>query len=181
MKKEDDVLEIFFNEPTKHWHFEDIIKEANISRPQAAQWLKKFLQEKIIKKVRPSKKMPYYVGDCDHSAYQIKKRLFALQFLEKKGFLQHLAGLPLAKTVILFGSMNRWDWYSESDIDLFIYGESNGFEQYKYRSKLHREIEVFVCQNKEELKNLNPSLLQNILQGYVIKGTIDFVEVKTNA
>ncbi len=177
MKKEELVLELFFNEPTKHWHFEEIIKIVKISRPQAAHWLKKFVAEKIVKKIKPKGKMPHYVGNYETAEYQSRKRLFALAKLEKQGFLSHAAGLPKAQTVILFGSMNRWDWNKESDIDLFVYGDQEGFDKGRFRAKLGREIETFVYKDKEALSKLQPGFLRNILEGYLLKGSLDFVEV----
>ncbi len=107
-----------------------------------------------------------------------KKKLFALQTLEKSGLLAHLIGLPNAQTIILFGSLSRWDWYQKSDIDLFVYGDVKGFDQGTFRAKLHREIQVFACENKADLKKYSPELLRNIVKGYVIKGGIDFVKVE---
>lgn len=177
MKKEENVLELFFNEPTKHWHFEKILKEAKISRPQATAWLKKLAKEGIVKKLKQKGKMPYYIGDYENSTYQARKRIFALNEFEKQGFLSHLTSLPKAKTIILFGSMSRWDWYKESDVDIFIYGDPEGLKRGEYWRKLHREIEVFVCKNDEELRNFPIGLLKNVLEGYLVKGTLDFVKV----
>ncbi len=177
MKKDELVLDLFFNEPTKHWHFEEILKTVKISRPQAANWLREFMREGIVKRVKPQGKMPYYVGNYEGSAYQSRKRLFALNGLEKKGFLSHLSGLRHAEAVILFGSMSRWDWTKESDIDLFVYGNADGFDKGAFRAKLGREIEMFVCKNKEELQKFKPALLRNIVEGYLVKGSLNFVQV----
>src|SRR3989338_163262 len=177
MNKETNILELFFNEPTKHWHFEEILKAAHISRPQAANWLRKGIPEGIITKTKPKGKQPYYTANYLNPYYQIKKRLFALEMLEKVGFLSHLNSLPKAKTVILFGSISRWDWHTESDIDVFIYGDPAGLEFYKYRVALHRGIEPFVCKDEQELKRFNPALLHNVAEGYLIKGNLDFMQV----
>jgi len=177
MKKDGLVLDLFFNESTKHWHFEEILNTVKISRPQAANWLRKFIKEGIVKRIKPQGKMPYYVGNYESSAYQSRKRLFALNELEKQGFLSHLASLPKAQTVILFGSMSRWDWNKESDIDLFVYGDPEGFDKGSFRAKLGREIETFVCKDNEELQRFKPALLRNIVEGYLIKGTLNFVRV----
>jgi len=177
MKKEDSVLGLFFNESTKHWHFEEILKSAKISRPQAVQWLRKFIKEGVVMRIKPKGKMPYYVGKYESSTYQAKKRLFALNELDKKGFLSHLISLPKAQAVIMFGSMSRWDWNKESDIDLFVYGDPEGFDKGTFRAKLGREIETFICKDKKELQRFKPALLKNILEGFLIKGTLNFVQV----
>ncbi len=170
------VLSLFFNEPTKQWHFEEILGAAGISRPQAAQWLKKFIKEGLVKRVKPRGKMPYYVADYESPNYQTQKRLFALRTLGESGFLNHLLALPKAQTVILFGSLSRWDWYRDSDVDIFIYGSPEGLETGKFRSRLHREIQTFVCRDKDELKDYSHSLLRNIVEGYLVKGSLDFLQ-----
>ncbi len=177
MAKESAVLGLFFNEPTKHWHFEEILRHARISRPQAVHWLQKCITKGLIKKIKPKKKMPYYIAQYESPTYQTKKRVFGLAEVEKSGFLSHLMALPKAKAIILFGSINRWDWYKNSDIDLFIYGSDEGFDKEKYRRKIHREIEVFVYPNKESLERIKPALMRNILEGYLVKGMLDFIEV----
>ena len=123
--------------------------------------------------------MPYYIANYQHANYQTKKKLFALQMLEKTGLLAHLTTMD-AKTVIVFGSFSRWDWYKGSDIDVFIYGgEEPDFST--YRQKLHREIQVFTAKTKKDLKKFHAGLLQNILEGYRVKGSFDFVSVKAHA
>jgi len=58
--KEDNVLEFFFENPTKEWHFEDIVKQAIIARSKSDRWLKKFIKKRIIKRIKKKGKMPYY-------------------------------------------------------------------------------------------------------------------------
>lgn len=176
MKKEENVLELFFNEPTKHWHFEKILKEAKISRPQAVNWLRKLLKESLIKRVKPIGMMPYYVGDCESPAYQIRKRLYALNTLENVGFLQHLMGLPNVLTVVIFGSFSRWDWYAESDIDVFFYGDPAGLDTMKYERKLHRDIDSFVSKDTKELQKFRHGFLKNVTEGFLVKGDLGFLE-----
>ena len=121
--REEDILKLFFEEPTKHWHFQEIKQNVPIADNKVSRWLKKFLRKKIIKKIHPSKKMPYYLSNYEHPEYQNQKRIYALKNLHQSGFLNHLTTLKKAKTVILFGSFSRWDWHKDSDIDLFIFGD----------------------------------------------------------
>jgi len=179
--KEENVLKLFFNESSKHWHFEDIVKASKVSRDKANKWLAAFAKEGIIRKVKIKGKMPYYMGNFNHPAYQNRKRLYTLNFFYEVGFLNHLISLPKAKTVIIFGSFARADWYSDSDIDIFIYGEDDELEQGKYERKLHREIQVFTAKNNKELEKFRHGLLTNIATGYFVKGTLDFAEVDIHA
>lgn len=175
--KEEKILELFFEEPTKHWHFENIMKTAKVSRAKAGKWLKKLAKERIIRHIKPEGKMPYFQGDFESPAYRSRKRLFSLSMLQTSGFLSHLMSLPKAKTVIIFGSFVRADWYKDSDIDVFIYGSDEGLDIQKYRSTLRREIQVFAAESVMDLEKFGPGLLRNILEGIIVKGKIDFVEV----
>ena len=168
--KEEHVLGLFYNS-SKHWHFEEILRKAKISRPQLARWLKKFEKEGLIKRIKPKGKMPHYVQDFDSVHFQQRKMLFARKQLTESGLLSHLASLPKAKAVIVFGSFTRPDWYEGSDIDVFIYGNGEAFEQGKYELKLKREIQVHTAGSKEDLKRMD-KLLPYILAGNFVKGSI---------
>ncbi|MBI4918591.1 nucleotidyltransferase domain-containing protein [archaeon] len=181
MRKEENVLELFFNEPSKHWHFEEILRKANISRPQVNNWLKKLIKEEIVRRVKEKGKMPYYVGFFENPNFQSRKRLFALERMQKTGFLSHLISLEKAKTIIVFGSFTRGDWYSDSDIDLFIYGNAENFDRGEYQLKLGREIQVFNPKTKEDLKKFESGFMRNILRGITVKGLFNFLEVSINA
>jgi hypothetical protein len=179
--KENIVLGLFFNSPTREWHFEEILKEAKIARSRAVLWLEKFVREGLVRRVKERYRMPYYVGNCESPEYQNRKRIFGLGMLQDSGLLNHLASLGKAKSVILFGSFSRWDWHESSDIDVFIYGDPEGLKIASYEFKLHRNIQLFICQENRELNVLGPGLIKNIISGDLIKGDLNFVKVAANA
>ncbi len=179
--KENKMLDLFFNSPTREWHFEEILKEAKIARSKATKWLKKFTKEELIRRVKEKGKMPFYTSNYDSSSYQNKKRIFALNRLYESGLLNHLTGLKKAKTIIIFGSFSRWDWHKDSDIDIFIYGSPEGLSIAKYELALHHDIQLFICPNKKDLKRFDQGLIKNIVQGSILKGKLDFVKVISNA
>ncbi len=175
MSKENNVLELFYNEPTKHWHFEDILKTANISRPQAMQWIRKFRTEGLIKRVKPRNKMPYYLGNYTNANYQIKKRLYALHILEISGFFESLLRNPHVSLAILFGSFSRWDWYKDSDIDLFVIGSEDELAIPSFVDR--RSIDLFYYTAKS-ISEIPSALLQNIREGFCIKGNFKLLNVQ---
>lgn len=177
--KEDAILELFYNS-SKYWHFTEIMEKAEISRPQLAKWLKTFEKGGIIKRIKSKGKMPYYVHDFHNPKFSIRKRLYAQQKLAASGLLGHLASLEKAKVVILFGSFSRGDWYKDSDIDIFIYGDDGDFEQGKYELKLRREIQVHIAKDKKDIKRID-KMMPYIIAGDFIKGSIQDLGVKINA
>jgi len=178
--KQEKILELFFDHPTKQWHFEEIVNAAKIARSKADRWLKLLTKQELIKRVKLSGKMPYYIGNYTSTIYKNKKKLFALTKLDESGLLDHLSSLPKADTVILFGSYSRSDWYKESDIDIFIHGDAQGLKVAEYELKLHRDIQLFICHDKKELTKLGSGLLKNIIKGNFIKGDLDFIEVSVH-
>ncbi len=179
--KEKNMVSLFFNEPTKEWHFEEIIRAAKIARSKAYKWLKQLIKEGLIRRVKKQSKMPYYLSNYESPSYKHRKRLFALNQLYSSGFLNHLASLTKAGTVIIFGSFARSDWYSGSDIDLFIYGETEGLKLAEYEMKLNRAIQVFACNKKDDLQKFGEGLIKNIIKGNIVKGNLNFVKVGINA
>lgn len=177
--KGDNLLEVFFEQPAKYWHFRQLEKETKLAQSKLAGWLKRFQQEKLILKVKKRGKMPYYLANHQHPNYCNRKKLFALNKFYEIGLLNYLSSLK-AESIILFGSFSRSDWHKESDIDLFIYGDTDSLNLGEYQSKLHHEIQLFLSKNKNELKRFGPGLLRNIIKGVSIKGTIP-AEVIQNA
>jgi len=179
--KENKVLELFFNEPTREWHFEEIIKDAKIARSKAFGWLRVFEKDKLIQRIKKQGKMPYYIANLDSNNYRNRKIIFARTLLYETGFLDHLQKLDNVNAVILFGSFVRSDWYRNSDIDLFIFGDPNYLKIAPYELKLGHDIQVFICKNSEELEKYGTGLIKNIIKGDLIKGDLDFLKVEVNA
>lgn len=179
--KENQILELFYNHPTRQWHFEEIVQEAEMARSKVDSWLKRLIQEKVIKKVKFNNKMPYYISNYESPEYKIRKKIFAFNQLYESGLLNHLYTLKKAKTIIVFGSFSRSDWSEDSDIDLFVYGDPEDLKIAGYELKLHREIQLFICKNNQELEKFGSGLIKNIIKGNMIKGDLDFIEVKANA
>ncbi len=166
------IQELFYNHPTKQWHFEELMNSAHLSRAQTNEWLKKLMQESIIKRIKPHKKMPYYIAHYTHPHYQNSKRLYALGQLHASGLFDYLLTLDKAKAIILFGSFSRWDWYEKSDVDIFIYGDIETVSVGRFMPKLKREIQLFPSKNNDDLQKMGPALLKNIINGIIIKGTL---------
>ncbi len=179
--KEERLLELFFDFPTREWHFEELVKKSKMARSKVALWLQRFLKEGLIQRIKEKKKMPFYFGKYASPSYQQKKKFFAYQRLYESGLLQHLSSLKKIKTAVIFGSFCRSDWHAGSDIDVFLYGDPEGLHLAKYELALHRDIQPFISKNKEEISRWNPAFLRNVLKGQVVKGTFDFVEVRACA
>jgi predicted nucleotidyltransferase len=177
--KEEKILELILGDsPLKHWHFEEIVKKSNTTRAITNKWLKRYVKEGLIKRIKKTGKFPYFTVGSHNHIYYAKKRIYMLNQLYKSGLIQDLTCLNNAKTIILFGSTAKGDWYKDSDIDLFIFGSTKGFDKHKYEKILKRNIETHTFEDKDEIKEVRTGLIKNVINGYVIKGSIqDFAEV----
>ena len=181
--KEEMVLELFLNEPTKHWHFSQILSTAKVSRRVASRWLNKLKEDNIVRHIKPKGKMPYFQGYWEHVNYKNQKRIYALNKLYETGLLNELWKLKNAKTIVIFGSFTRGDWNTQSDVDVFIFGDSENFKFGRFWKGLgfqgkSREVQVHTFESKQEIKDVRSGLMTNIARGYFVKGSIhDIMEV----
>ena len=174
--KEINVLELFLNEPTKHWHFNQIVKEAKATKGSANTWLRKLSKEKIIKRIKPQGKKPYFIANENRPNYDNRKRIYALTKFYESGLLEKLQSLKKAKTIVIFGSFGRGDWDTDSDVDVFIYGDPGELEAGTIAAG--REIQVHSFKTKKEIKDIGTGLINNVVKGIFIKGNIhDIAEV----
>ena len=182
--KEEMVIGLFFNEPSRQWHFKDIVKTAGISEPSANKWLNKLLKEDIIRRIKSKGKMPYFQGNFRHENYRNKKRIYAMQKLYETGLLMKLQQLKNAKAVVIFGSFARSDWNSQSDIDIFVLGDpedlrfGNLWRGLGFQGKA-REIQVHSYKSIQDTKKIHSGLMKNVVKGYFIKGNVfDIADVR---
>lgn len=171
--KEENVLQLILeSSPLKEWHFGEIVAEAEVTKAVANKWLRKYVKDGLLKRVKSRGRFPYFTARGNNPVYHSWKRLYALEKLHKSGLMRHLLLLKNARTVVIFGSFAKGDWYKDSDIDVFIYGSAEGLDKSFYESKLKRSIEVHEFESRKELKEVKTGLLANVLNGYLVKGRV---------
>lgn len=177
--KEENVLKLILeNSPLKEWHFEEIVRNAKVTKSVANKWLKKYVKEGLLYYSKEKGRFPYFSVGSKNSVYYSLKRVYAFEHLHQSGLIPKLLSHRTAKTVILFGSIIRGDWYKNSDIDIFVLGDISDFDKNFYELKLGKHIELHLFHNKDEVQEVKTGLINNVINGYVIKGQIqDIAEV----
>lgn len=177
--KEENVLKLILgNSPFKEWHFEEIVRKAKVTKVVANKWLTKYVKLGLLKKIKEKGKFPFFTVGKNNQVYYAKKRVYALEQLTNAGLISKLLSLHKAKTIIIFGSMIKGDWYNDSDIDIFILGNILDFDKNVYEAKLNKHIELHIFEEKKEIKEIKTGLIDNIVNGYVLKGRIqDIVKI----
>jgi|SRR3989344_483571 len=179
LSKEDNVLKLILeNSPFKEWHFEEIVKKAKVTKAVANKWLKRYNGEGLLKHVKEMGRFSYFTVGGNNAFYYSLKKVYALNRLHMSGIISKLLSLKNAKTVIIFGSVIKGDWYKDSDVDIFVLGDALDFNKNFYEDKLGGRIEMHIFRDENEIKKVKTGLIKNIVNGYVIKGSIqDIVEV----
>ena len=171
--KEENVLNLFLeNSPLKEWHFEEIVRKARVTRNVANKWVKKFVYQGLLFSKKEKKHFPYFTVGSNNTIYYSFKKVYALQEMHNSGLFPALLSQKKVKTAILFGSMSKGDWYKDSDIDIFILGNLADFNRKLYEKRLHRNIELHIFSNLNEIQEVRTGMIKNVLNGYVVKGQI---------
>ncbi len=173
--KEHKILELFYNYPSKHWKFMEIKEKTNISDDRLNHWLKNLLKQKIVRKIKEQGKMPYYQGNHEAPEYINSKKIYGLKKLHETGLLNKLYKLK-AETIIIFGSFATGDWHANSDIDIFVHGNTK--LPGNWHEETGREIQFFHVKNRKDFEKYSEGLIKNIIEGYLIKGNLDFIRIK---
>jgi len=168
--KQDRSQDLFFSYPQKKWSFGEILKEAGISRPNAAKWLSRLEKRKLVSHIKEKGEFPYFIAR-ESAEYENEKRAFALEKLYASGLLSFIYKEKV-DVCVLFGSYSRSDWNAFSDVDLFILGNIQKHRFFPYEQKLGREIHLFIYRNVPELMKINKGLWHNILEGYFLMGRL---------
>ena len=116
-------------------------------------------------------RFPHFVVGRNNPVYYSLKRVYILEQLHTSGLLSRLLSSN-AKTIILFGSMARGDWYKDSDIDIFVLGDISDFKKSTYERRLGRHIELHVFKDRKEIDDVKTGLIKNVINGYIVKGKI---------
>jgi len=177
--KEERLLQALLgNSPLRHWHFQELLKETGMSRGALNKWLKKYSKEGLLKRIKTPGRFPYFTAGEDNPAYKAKKKQYILDRIYESGLITELLDSDSIQVAIIFGSAARGDWYKDSDIDLFILGDSKGMKKSRYETRLKRDIEVHEFSSRKEIKEVKTGLMSNIVNGYLIKGKLsDIAEV----
>ncbi len=173
LSKEENILKLILeNSPLREWHFTEIVKEARVTKAVANKWFKRYIKFGLLKRIKEKKSFPYFTVGNNNPVYYSWKRIYALEKLNEIGLISELLSLHNAKSVIIFGSIIKGDWYKDSDVDIFVYGDVGNFDKNIYEGMLGKHIEMHIFKNKNEIEEVKTGLIKNVINGYIIKGQI---------
>jgi predicted nucleotidyltransferase len=115
------------------------------------------------------KNLRIFKANYDSSNYKRTKLLFNISIM--KNFADHIdSAHGYHEAIVLFGSASRGEDVERSDVDICIVGKERDLETQKFEQLMSRKINLLFIENIQKLKRDNPQLLNNLINGIVLKG-----------
>jgi predicted nucleotidyltransferase len=162
-------LDIFFEDTSREVSVREYARMKKMAPATASKLLKNYKKESILKM---SEDKGYLIFRLNKESFVSRKLSLIYWSLKLDDFLKDLEKFYGYPTVILFGSIEKCENLSDSDIDLVILSEKRGeFPSLgKFEKKYGREIQLFNFKSPKDISNKN--LLNNVLNGSVLMGEI---------
>lgn len=159
-KNKEEIMGVFFENPSKRFTIREIAKFANIPKSTAHKYLNELKKEGLIDKNNLSK---------DNLIFKIKKRNYLTEKIVSSGLVDEIVAKLNPTCIILFGSVSKGESIKESDIDLFVESPIKKDINFgKFERKIGHKIQIF-AENK--ITNLPRNLLNNVVNGIKLFGS----------
>ncbi len=165
------ILELFFEEPTEAFHLREVASRIDVAPRTAKKHLTDLEDEGFVESEEDGVYLRFKASR--NQKFKDWKVLYNLRKTRDSGlvdFLNQKFNFPL---IVLFGSASEGDDIGKSDLDIFILTESSEeVDLEDFERKIDSKIQLFVRTEEEleDMKENNPELLNNILNGIVISG-----------
>ena len=173
MLQKSNILEPFFQEPTKQHYLMEISRKAKLAHTSVKKRLKQLMKEGLITEIieqKGKRKFPIYLANINSPEFKEKKKQYNLQKIIDSGIIKYLEEKLTPKSMVLFGSYQRGEDIEGSDIDLFIECKQEKTDLKQHEAKLKRKIQLHF---KENFKTYPAELKNNIINGTIIKGYLE--------
>ena len=166
-----DILNIFFENPTKDFQIRGIAKTLKIPKTTVSYHVNNLLKKKIIKKQKKSV-FPSFRANETNERYRFYKKQEFIKKIIYSGLLDYIEQECNPRCVILFGSFAKAEYDTNSDIDLFVQAKETSLNLKKFEKKLRHKINVLFEPN---ISKISPELFNNIINGIKLRG---FLKIK---
>ena len=169
---QNEILRLLFINSGNSLNAHTIAQFLKVSQPAVSKALPLLEKESliIVKKDARSKRLSIEINRENHQIIWLK-RADNLKQIYETGLVQFLYDSMPQATIILFGSYSSGEDTIKSDIDLAAINiKYKELDLKKFEQILERKI---IVNSYESFKKIDTHLLNNILNGIVLKGAID--------
>ena len=164
-----ELAKLFFKKPLYSYHLREICRLLNWSPVKVRSYLKTLKENGLIVEYR-EKNLALFKSCIGKESFKRYKLVYNLlqaykiaEILEEK--------LEYFDAIILFGSSSRGEDTERSDFDICIIGSKEvEINLEKIEKELNRKISLLFIEELKELKRKNKELLNNLINGFVLRG-----------
>ncbi len=167
-----EILRLFFVNAGKQLNAHRIAKNLSVSQPAVAKALPVLEKEDLLK-LKRDKETNRFSIELNRENHKVigLKRVDNLKQIYESGLIEYLYNAFQEATILLFGSYSLGEDTIDSDIDLAIIGSNpRQIDIKKFEKHLQREINL---QYFNSFKEIDKYLLNNVLNGITLKGSIE--------
>ena len=159
-KKQDKILELFYECPREKFTVRKIAKETKIPKSTVQKYLLGLKKNDLITKENQAN---------PSLLFKTKKVNYFIEKIVESGLIEFLNEQLNPSCIIIFGSIRKGDSIKESDIDIFIESSvKKELELKTYEKELKHKIELFVY---NDINKLQPNLFNNVINGIKLWGS----------
>lgn len=165
------ILELFFEEPTETFHLREVAKKVDVTPKTAKKHLTDLEEEGFVESKEDAVYLRYKA--TSNQKFRDWKLLYNLRKVRDSGLIEFLNEKFNFPLIILFGSASEGDDIEKSDLDIFVLAENKEeVDLDNFEKEIGKEIQLIIRTEGEfeDMKEKNPELLNNILNGMVISG-----------
>lgn len=167
-----EILRLLFIKAGTPLNQRRIAQTLKVSQPAVIKALPKLEEENLIKSKQDKESKRWSIElNRDNQQSVWLKRTDNLKQAYESGLVQFLYDKLPGATIILFGSYSAGEDTINSDIDLAVIGtKSKDIDINKFEKALERTI---IINYYNSFKDINKPLLNSILNGIVLKGSVE--------
>ncbi len=159
------IMGLFFSQPARQFQLREISRIINLGLPSVISYVKILEKEKLIKKIESGIYPSYCANITDR--FKSYKRNDMLMKIVESGLIDYIYDRFIPGAIVLFGSASKGEDVDGSDIDLFVMARGEDVDLAGFEKKLGRKVSLFF---EEKSKDVPKELLNNIINGIVLKG-----------
>jgi len=152
-KTRENILKLFFNNPTQEFHLREISRQANVVPQNVNKYAKDFVEEKLLIRREVGNMTLYRINPKSAVLFKIfeifevhrklhyfakNKKIFRLlnEYISNLVRLSHRE----IQMVILFGSVARGEWSRGSDIDILLCAATKSNKYIKIQEESEKKV-----------------------------------------
>ncbi len=162
-------LDPFFEDCYRRINVREYAKIMRISPPTASKLLDSYANINLLLKDKYKNYILFFANKESEDFIDLSRIYW-------RHVLKELVSMLVSKltnpAIILFGSLSKAEVKSDSDIDLAIFTQKKELDLRDFERRIKRKIQIFQFKSLSDIGN--KELANNIINGYVLHGRLEF-------